>query len=270
MDEQEIKNEVLEAENIIRGLAHRMKDANAALETAEAARLGMADARTALHGSAAQLDNLHRMAAEALSRVEEATKGLVEQTGKSLEAATGEMGKGVQELQETRTVLLATAQNTQQAAAAVLERDNETTEKLTALAATLPAKVAESTAAALQSLKLDLQQARESGDALHAHFEHTRTEVNSRLQRNEASMGHLEEALQKQAVFLEETAAFLTERLQEARNETSSRFSDLEGTLLARIERNGAKATWIVVLQILLMLAASVAGFFAAKAFLHF
>jgi dsDNA-specific endonuclease/ATPase MutS2 len=270
MDEQAIRNDVLEAESIIRGLAQRMQDASAALLAAETARQGMVDARTALHGASAQLDNLHRFAGESLRRVEEASKNLVDQAGQTLQAATSEMGRNARQMIETRGELIAAARAAQQAAKDVLERDNEALADLQALASTLPARVAETASGSMQPLLDEIRKNRASSEAVYTHLENIREELHGSLERNAAAEKALLESLQKQASFLEETAAFLTERMQEARNDASSHFSDLETTLLQRIDSCESKATWGIVLQLLMIIALGASAFFAARTVLHF
>jgi chromosome segregation ATPase len=265
MDEQTIKEEVLEAESIIRGLAQRMTDANAALQAAESAKQSLADARTALHGSSAQLENLSRMANESIRRVEEATQNLIQRTQQTLEMVTAES----QSLREFRADLGAAARSATQAATAVSERESEVLRGLQTLSANLPGKVAEATTSATAELALEVKRAREASDALHAHLQHTRTEVQTGLVQNEETVREIKRDLQKLAVSMEATATSLNNRLQEVRVKGAAQTAAVESNVMGRVEITDTKVTWIIVLQIILTAVTVATAMAAAKLLMH-
>ena len=269
MDELAIKNEVLEAETIIRGLAQRMQESGAALQAAEAARQNLTDARLELQGSSARLDSLHTMASEALNRIEQATKGLEAQASHALEAATGQVADNVRSMQDVRSEVVAAAQAAQQAAKSVLDRDTTALANLQRATSSLPERISQTTGSVLQSLMQQVKQSSDSGELLFARMESSLAAVTEGLRRNEEASLRLQDALQKQSAFYKETSAHLLAQLQKAHDDDASRLSDMEEALLDRLKSNGRRTAWSIFLQILLLLAAAGAGYLVAKPIFH-
>ena len=121
----------------------------------------------------------------------------------------------------------------------------------------------------MATLLLEVKSAHAAIETLRAPLESICSEATVRQDRSEKSLATMQGALQKQAAFLEETATFLTERVQESRDDTSSRISDLESTLQGHLDSMNHKVTWALALLLLLLLAAGGAATFTAKAVYH-
>jgi chromosome segregation ATPase len=266
MEDLAIRDDVLEAENIIRGLAHRLKDANAALQAAEAAKQSLAGALSALHGSTVQIENLGRLAAEAIQRSEEAAQGLIQRSDESLMKIAGEMSRDAQSLRDLRGDIDAAARNAALAASAIGEIKDE---MLKVLTGNLPGKVAEATATASASLSQEAARSREASEALHAHLQQTRAQIEASLAGGEESMQDLKREMQKLSAGMESSIVNLNNRMQEARVHAASQIAVMESSLLARVETTDSKATWTIVLQVILTALTLATGLIAVKLLMH-
>ena len=284
MEDLTVRDDVLEAENIIRGLAHRLKDANAALQAAEAAKQGLAGALSALHGSTVQIENLSHMAGEAIQRSEEAAQALIQRSDEAAQALiqrsdetaqalirrsdeslmkiASEMNKDAQSLRDLRGDIDAAARNAALAARAIGEIKDE---MLKVLSGNLPGKLVEAAPTASAALTQEASRAREVSAALDAHLQQTRAQIQASLTGSEESMQDLRRELQKLAIGMETSIVNLINRMQEVRVKAAAQLDTMESSLLARVESTDIKATWIIVLQVILTALTLATGAVAAK-----
>jgi len=269
MEEQEIKDEVLQAEKIIRGLAQRMQDAEAAQQSAEAVRQSLAEARTALQESSAQLDNLGSMANDSIRRFEETALSQRQRTEEILLTVSGEISKETQGLRELHAKLAATAQSATQAVQVAREKEGEVLLEMRGLSARLPAKMAEATASTVAALAQEVQRALQAGEILHARLEHTKNEIQSSLTRDEDTIQEIRQDLQKLTNAREIATANLNSRLEESLVRSTAQIALVESNLKAQIRSTNRKTNWIIVLQLVLMAGMAAAALLAFRFLPH-
>jgi chromosome segregation ATPase len=266
MDDQAIRDEVLEAEGIIRGLALRMQEANAALEAAEAARRSLTEARGALDGSSAQMDNLSRTATEAIRRAEEAAQALVRRADESFRGLTAELARDAQNLRELRAEMGAAAQQTAQTARTIGEIRGDMEQ---ALGTALPTRLAAATANAAATLSQEVARAREAGEGLQLLLVQARTELRESLGKQGETLEELRRESQKMSAALDAAFVNLSNRLQESRVKAATQTAALESSVMERVEHTDTRVTWIIVLQVVLSVLTVASGLAVVKLLLR-
>jgi hypothetical protein len=269
MEDREIKDEVLEAESIIRGLAQRMKNTDAAWQTAEAVRQSLTEARAALEESSAQLDKLSAMVIDSIRRVEEATLNQTQRTESVLLTVTGEISNESQGLRDLHGKLAATAQSAAQAVQTAREKEGEILLEMRNLSARLPARMAEATANTVAVLSQEVQRAQQAGETLLAHMEQSKNEFQASLAREGEAIQEIRQDLHQMAAARENSVANLNARLQESLVRSTTQVALVESNILTQVKSANRKALGILVLQLVLMAAMTAAGVLAARFLLH-
>jgi len=265
MNDQTIKDEVLEAESVIRGLAQRMREADAAVRTAESARLGMTQAGEAMLASSAQMEQLSKKTQEAIDRAEQATQDLVRHSHESLTEVATSMSREAESLREVRTELGAAAAMASAAATAANEKAGTSTAVLESLCAHLPIQVSEALDRVAASISTEIGNARTASETLHAHLEFAKNEMQVGMEHYDKMLNELRGELQKIFATVELVNATLQARLQESRVKAASQMTTIESNLMARAEATDTKVTWMLVFQIAVLIATIASVVISAK-----
>jgi len=265
MDDQAIKDEVLEAESVIRGLAQRMKEADAVVRTAESARLSMVQASEAVLASSAQMEKLSRMTQEAIGRAEQASQDLVRHSHESLTEVATKMSREAESLRGVRAELGAAVAAATTAAKAASDKAGTSTAALETLSASLPGQVSEALDRVAARISTEIGNARAASETLHAHLEFAKNEMQTGLEHYDEVLNELRGEQQKISATVEAVNSSLQARLQESRVKAACQMATIESNLTARAEATDTKVTWMMVFQIAVLIATIASVVISAK-----
>lgn len=260
MDDQVIKDEILDAEAVIRGLAQHMQDAVAVTQAAEAAKRSLSDATSALFGAAAQFEALRTLAQEAVIGVDGAARDLAQQSRDTLSTASGEITKGARDLLSARADLCSATETIAAATLATTEKTREVASALDTMSAKLATVVAEATSTVIESLSGQIKDARALAEKIESRVHSVHAEMRASFSKDDALLADLKKVLDKVGPGIDAMSSTLKGEIRSAHAKNSDQISAVETNVSSRMKAADRKLIWVIALQaITLATAAAVA-----------